>query len=428
MNIYIFIILALREYLNRLTRNQCPSDIIRFIILEIYKPFRARCGIRHTVLFSEIYSNYIWGDNNYGQLGLGFKFSKKKKSPQEFLLYKEFKFDDVNVTPDKILEYMRNIQFSEIKCGGNHVVALTNDGKMWVWGHNLCGQLGLGDTHNRNQPQICLSDVNVKKIFCGPLYTIIITQSNETYGWGYNILGQLGLGCSSSGGYANICHSPKKINISNIESFSCGWDHTVALTICGRIYTCGSNEYGQLGLGDENKYHIFTELYLSNILKIECGDYHTVALSKSRHLFVWGSNNSGQLGLGEIGFNKNYPQKLSSLNNIISVSCGALHTIVLRIDGMLFGWGSNEYGQLGLGNNLSDQLLPQKICLQNVLSVSCSTFHTIAVTIYHEIYVCGSNDSGQLGLSDTKNRNIFWSIEDTKSKSIWSKIFRKLKL
>ena len=66
---------------------------------------------------------------------------------------------------------------------------------MYVWGYNQHGQLGLGHFNNINTPQE-LNLPNVKKIICGsgPYHTIAITKLGKVYVWGNNQYGQLGLG------------------------------------------------------------------------------------------------------------------------------------------------------------------------------------------------------------------------------------------
>ena len=101
-----------------------------------------------------------------------------------------------------------------ISCGVSHTIAITKDNKLYSWGYNYNGQLGLGHNNNVNVPtEIKLA--NVVSVSCGGDFTIAITKDNKIYSWGYNDLGRLGLG-------HNYCvNEPNEINLPNVISVSC---------------------------------------------------------------------------------------------------------------------------------------------------------------------------------------------------------------
>lgn len=293
-------------------------------------------------------------------------------------------------SPQELL--LNNIK--SISCGLYHTVALTEYNKIYVWGSNDTGQLGLGDRNNKNLPQqLVLSDIN--SISCGMYHTCVLTNFNKIYGWGCNSAGQLGLGDDNSR------TTPQELILHNVEfeSISCGGYHTIALTKHAEIYVWGSNKHGQLGLGDFKNIKCPQKLSLTNIKSIICGGYYTIALTMSNTIYSWGDNDRGQLGLGDTT-NRNSPQKVN-LNNIKSVSCGLQHTIVLTMQNNVYGWGHAVHGHAQSSLNVgTDKSSPQKLILENVKSVSCGTFHTIALINHSSVYVWGSNECGKLGLGD----------------------------
>ena len=104
---------------------------------------------------------------------------------------------------------------------------------------------------------------------------------------------------------------------------------------------------GQLGLGDYIPRYVPHKL-LSNIKKINGKFYHTIVSTKLNEIYVWGSNYYGQLGLGDY-HNYNSPQKLL-LPGVNSINGGEHHTIALvKNSNKLYIWGSNKFGQLGSG-------------------------------------------------------------------------------
>ena len=165
-----------------------------------------------------------------------------------------------------------NFTTPDIQAGDGFMVALKSDGSVWAWGSNSKGQLGMGSTADQVP------------------YTTYPTP----------VSGLMGNG---------------RLNL--IEEISVGYDHVLARTADGSVYAWGSNQFGQLGLGEtfEEDYSavplqvvagdsdLFNEgvTYLAGATAVAAGGYHSLALLGNSDGFVysWGSNNYGQLGWGE---------------------------------------------------------------------------------------------------------------------------------
>ena len=338
-----------------------------------------------------------------------------------------------------------------IHCGANQSCIMTNYGT-YVWGRNDYGQLMLGDNFiNQFIPQrldlniqnahthTFIIDVNwgeeqtvvttdteiyyrgiadpdyvdsdddneikslskyplrdIKQSSCGNYFIVALTNSGIVYTWGSNTNGELGHDHRT--GYLE---EPLRLFLKDaIESIHCGRTHTIALTRNrSKMYVWGAHHKGQLGLGLYAPNRCTpTELVIDKqiIIEISCGAYHSVALSADGIVYVWGSNESGQLGL-TFCHSRLSPEKLE-LDNIISICCGGLYTMFLTSDGNLYSCGNNKDGQLGLADShFYNTNSPEKILLQDIISVKCGLSHTIAMTSEEEIYVWGNNLYGQLG-------------------------------
>ena len=136
------------------------------------------------------------------------------------------------------------------------------------------------------------------------------------------------------------------------------------------------------------------------MLSCATGGNHSVILSKkSGIVFSFGQNDKGQLGLGT---NKNFnvPQHVPSLLNIVQISCGQSFAVCLDRSGKLWGFGANDSGQLGIGNN-ANQTVPQEVpTIPPVSNVSCGYNHTLCITQKQELWSFGNNDYHQLCLID----------------------------
>ena len=227
-----------------------------------------------------------------------------------------------------------------------HSLILKNDGTLWGTGYNTYGQLGLGNTTNRNTfTQITTNVDDIKEIYCGSYHTLILKNDGTLWGCGYNKYGQLGLGDNTN----RTTFTQVTTNTDNIKSVCCGYYHTFILKNDGTLWVCGGNDYGQLGLGDTTDRNIFTQIAINDIKKIYCGGHqHTFILKNDGTLWSVGRNNCGQLGLGDINNRTTFTQITTNIDNIKEFYCGAHHAFILKNDGTLWGTGRNDYGHLGL--------------------------------------------------------------------------------
>ncbi|MFY0630006.1 MAG: T9SS type A sorting domain-containing protein [Flavobacteriaceae bacterium] len=137
---------------------------------------------------------------------------------------------------------------------------------------------------------------------------------------------------------------------------------------------------------------------------ISTGQYHSLSIHTDGTLWGWGSNEEGQLGLGSIISSDN-PSQVGTENNWSLVSTGANYTLIIKTDGTLWAMGSNDFGELGDGTNSSKDTPIQIGSDNNWKSVSCGEHHTIATKTDGTLWTWGRNNWGQLGLGNTTNIN-----------------------
>nr|XP_027202319.1 RCC1 and BTB domain-containing protein 2-like [Dermatophagoides pteronyssinus] len=247
---------------------------------------------------------------------------------------------------------------------------------------------------------------------------IFITRNDHVYSYGRNNCGYLGIG-NHRNDNGDLIIEPQKIHQlcgRKIQEFSAGRNHLLARSKTGKIYCCGSNEFGQLGINEEINIPKQIES-LSNefIIGIACGAFHSLALTKRGQLFGWGFNFWGQLGLGD-NHNRFQPTLLRRLKreNIVEIACGQHHSVALTRSGHLFTWGHNAFGQLGIGhhNHPNDKQfnycnIPTKVIDGNdfrIKQVTCGQNHVLALSIDGQMLGFGSNYYGQLGTGSRRNQ------------------------
>ncbi|KAL7686113.1 putative regulator of chromosome condensation 1/beta-lactamase-inhibitor protein II [Plasmopara halstedii] len=158
--------------------------------------------------------------------------------------------------------------------------------------------------------------------------------------------------------------------------------HAMALTKTGEVFSWGDNAHGALGFAAENAAHVAQNRVtlieaLSNYQTITAavGGHHSIAVCNhvAGHdgvIFSWGSNSHGQLGVcpsnpTAMTMSKCFPRaavihQVAALRSISvrQVACGALHSLALTSDGKVFAWGCSDGGRLGRGKPVSDITQP----------------------------------------------------------------------
>ena len=217
-----------------------------------------------------------------------------------------------------------------VRAGVNHLIALTVAGDLWGWGLNDWGQLGLGDREGRFMPVQILwfarRDIVIAQVECGDRHTLALDNQGRLYAWGLNSNGQLGLGDTFYRWWPCLVEPAPPMQW-RIDLIAAGGMHSLAVTDAGEVMGWGSNREGQLGQNVKQDYipyvrakrvlglpiergiHVYCGVYsdflFSSItrdpvcaLKIMQCRYHNLATTMNGSIFVWGWNKYGQLGLG----------------------------------------------------------------------------------------------------------------------------------
>lgn len=174
----------------------------------------------------------------------------------------------------------------------------------------------------------------------------------------------------------------------------------------GELYTCGLNNYGQLGCVDLFNRSSPVQIPGSQWIKTTCGHEFTLGLKSDGTLWSWGRNDVGQLGLGD-SIHRSSPTQIpgTTWKDILSPSGNTSgHTLALREDGTLWTWGDNQFGQLGLNDKLT-RYSPTQIVGYGWRDLSIGFGWSGVMKEDNTIWLWGLNDHGQLGQNDLNNRS-----------------------
>eukprot|EP00941_MAST-03F_sp_MAST-3F-sp1_P003078 g3078.t1 len=282
-----------------------------------------------------------------------------------------------------IFRRVASLEMWNVKCvaaGNGFTAILTSNSLVFTWGNNTSGELGLGDREPRTRPRPIKSlnrtKASITKIAAGHHHCLAVSSAGEVYTWGSSRSGQCGTGQYSS--------ESTPFRLDTISTDACldvkaGAEHSIALTASGELIVFGGNRTGALGTGD--KKHRLRPVKLQalrnvTIATLSTGAHHTVAVGTNGLVYSFGANNSGQLGVGDRTI-RTLPSVVEKLRDLkfeqgvawSSVVCGSQHSLVLGYDKagevVLYGWGSNMNGQLAIKKCTQKILRPVKLEIKN---------------------------------------------------------------
>lgn len=315
-------------------------------------------------------SLWAWGDNEFGQLGIGFSGGKYKY-------------------PIKV----GTSSWTKIVTNGRGTAGIKSDGTLWVWGQSP----NLGGSAYQTTPVISSSDTTWTDIAIGGSsgtgeFAIGIRNAQLVVR-GYNYQGQLGTSDYTDKTTWTVVATPG----TTVTKVAAGKSHTAILTASGTVRTTGDNTYGQLGLGITiDKTNSFTTAANFNtnsktILNVFAGANNTAYSYDStlKKLATAGDNASYQLGRSSKTTQYQWKQ----------YAVGRDFALALDFNGYLFGWGSNSNGQLSSGVTTTLATGPVQIGDKQWKTIAASDRLAIGIDSTGAMFVWGDTSNGNAGLS-----------------------------
>lgn len=159
------------------------------------------------------------------------------------------------------------------------------------------------------------------------------------------------------------------------------------------VIAMGSNQLGLIGNGEEGiAITPYVNMGLNNIEDVDIGSYHAMALTKSGIVFTWGQNTDGVLGVGEGTDMALFPVKVEGLPEIQRICTNYSKCLALDRLGNVWKWGVS-----GSGVWVSYDYTPVNLNLINIVDISCGINHCLALDGDGNVFSWGVNTCGQLG-------------------------------
>ena len=275
-------------------------------------------------------------------------------------------------------------------CNEHNVMSLDENGKAWFFKFS-------GDDITDSPGELSIPET-VVAIGCGRQFGTVIDINGTVWAFG---------SINDEQGWINSKIPIVIPNLQNIVSISCGAGHFLCVNADRKLFICGSNRSGQLGLGieDPNVNIPILSNFTEDIKAFACGAHYSVVVSMDGKVFASGNNTQGQLGLSTVHRTDNEERRvwteIPNLCDIQMVGCGVCHTIVYSEYDKLYGFGDNDYNQIGPRTKPGD--IQREIELQNetaIKSIVCGGFHTVILEESGKCWGFGDNADSQLTFLD----------------------------
>jgi alpha-tubulin suppressor-like RCC1 family protein len=317
---------------------------------------------RRNIVVDEAGDVYVWGN------------MKNKGSPK----HERSRYNDFAV---KLTNLPKIIMVS---CG-NHTSALVDqDGRLWTWG----GNFGSGHRLITHVPTLVpqqIFNAPIVMVACGASHTLALSATGHVFTCGSGHHGELG-----HDNRRDIDTFSSVTTLSNMGPGKCimvaaGEKHSVVLHDSGMVLTFGQGQMGALGLLNYSDALLPRRVVAlcdaeQHVEMVAAGGAHTAVVTSAGVLWTWGSGVFGQLGVPRVfdtdtstdtttvtPMNKCVPQRVrmpqcpgtALTNRVMSVSCGAFHTLILKQNGSLWGCGQNTNDELSPLDSITGHPPPQ---------------------------------------------------------------------
>lgn len=335
---------------------------------------------------------YAWGNNISGQLGVG------------------------DVVPRSSPVAITALRFNSLVPRDSSVTGITTAGLLYAWGINTNGQVGDGTVIPKSAPVAVLSSLRFGKLsassgVAGSSALVALTTTGVAYAWGLNTNGNLGVG--------DVAPRSSPVAVLGSLTFSdvltggvSSRYFAVGLTSAGLAYAWGSNTNSNLGVGDQtprsSPVAVLGGLTFARLFGHEKSESF-MAMTSAGAVYAWGDNTQGALGVGDL-VNRSSPVAVLGGLTFKKIILYKSSVYGLTTDGVLYAWGINTNGQLGVGDVVSRSSPVAVLGGLTFFDVDVAdsvtdTYSIFGLTQDGLVYAWGANASGTLGLGDVVPRS-----------------------
>lgn len=330
-------------------------------------------GTTSTCGLTDAGTAYCWGNNRFGQLGDGTKGEHR-------------------LTPVPVAGQLR---LGQVSARYQHACGLTDDGTGYCWGRNVAGLMGNGQETGEQLVPGRVRGGPFTSIHAGGWFTCALTPEGEAYCWGNNRFGSVGDGTNVD---RNV-PTPVAGGLTFMQLATAGL-HACGLTADGTAHCWGRNDTGELG--DSTLTDRSSPVPVVGDLRfraISAGGGHTCGVSTENRVYCWGLNTVGELGDGTTE-DRLTPTPVETDVEFDVVLAGVSQTCGLSTEGRAYCWGWNFTGSLGQPpEEVPESWVPVPVTGGHVFHrITHASGHSCGLATDGIVYCWGSNPWGELGI------------------------------
>ena len=315
--------------------------------LEVPRPVAALASVRvrtvaaaeyHSLAISECGAAFSWGYGGLGRLGHG--DTHDQYTPREILLPRAARH---GAPPSRV-------RLCAAAAGSCHTLLLSADAAepAYTFGYGGSGRLGHGaeaDDACELSPRavVALRGVPLRAVAAGAYHTLALAACGDLYSCGEGGLGQLGHGDEGNEPVPRRVEALRRLG-ERVTAIAAGRLHSLCVTDSGALYSWGEGDGGRLGHGRTESTCVpqrVLGLASRRVCALSCVWDHCLALSDGGFVYSWGVGLCGQLGHGDEQDNVDAPRQVAALaeTRVVAVAAGAHSGFAVSADGTLHGWG-----------------------------------------------------------------------------------------
>lgn len=331
----------------------------------------------------------------------------------------------------RLVAALSGVRVTAVACGPAHLLALAASGELYACGDNGCGQLGLGAEASEVRVPTLVEALRHEHIVlvdastCGNS-SVAVTAGGRVFAFGDNSSGQLGLGFASDyelherGWRVPGCvRTPTLVAglaHTRVVAVAMGGEHCLALSADGSVFSWGEGRMGSLGHDSIATKLVPTRIVFLKgvrVVAVCAGSCHSLLVDDAGGVHAFGNHNLGALGLGKVERATDKPRRIEALAAVRIVRACAANQVSLFVsaDGDVYSCGMALYTLLGhdgwrptqdILSGLKDapvRIEPLRLSArgQRVVDIAAGEFHVLAVTADGRLHAYGRH-SGALGL------------------------------
>lgn len=308
---------------------------------------------------------------------------------------------------DRPVPVLGDRSYDSLAVGRRHACGLTPGGEAWCWGRNDRGQLGTSTSARcsvEGDPLACsprpvraAPTLTFEGLSAGGSHTCGVTGETRLFCWGSNEAGQLGVGV-----LGGATDRPRRVGVGYVSAAAGGF-HTCAVDGLANVLCWGGNAHGQLGDGSRIVRTVPSFVTIRGAGALAAGFRNSCVLAPAH---CWGRGTEGQMGNGVL-LDGLVPIRVDADASIEQIDAGGHHVCGVTAGREALCWGRGTDGELGIGRTPEAEGRPVPVAGERSWArVSAGHGHTCAVDTDGAAHCWGRNEGGQLGDGTREGRDV----------------------